>query len=361
MLHHPFFDNKMGERRHRSRSPRDPDDFIPVPAAPKSQPAPSRPPWLSSSTLALDDPLLQLHEELIDFHNFTLPTPGEKAAQINVIKRLEMIGRELWTDAQVRTFGSMETGLWVPGSDIDVVVLTEQETDVQNMINDYATLLLERKIACELERILNARVPIIKMKDKETDLTVDICFNVENGLAGVEVVKQYLERYPEVPYLVSALKIFLKQRGLNDTYNGGVGSFLLFCTVVSAVQQHSSHRRDRSKYRYFTLGHYFMYFLRLYGQDLDYERVGVSIRGEGSFFNKHAKNWRYPERDRTLLALECPQNPENDLGRNSYNIELVRKAYEHAYKILCAQTFKQRGQTPLSSLIRCDRNLLDRK
>ena len=353
----------MGEhrRRSRSRSPHQSDEFIPVPIAPKQPLVSSRAPWLSPNTLSIEDPLLQLHEELIDFHAFVQPTRGEKAAQKSVIERLQGLAKELWSDAQLRTFGSMETGLWVPGSDIDIAVLTEMETDPQVLINDFATLLLERKIACELERILNARVPIIKMKDRETDMTVDICFNIENGITGVEVVKQYIERYPEIPYLISALKLFLKQRGLNDTYNGGVGSFLLVCTVVAAVQQHCSHRRDRSKYRYFTLGHYFMYFLRLYGEDLDYERVGVSIRGEGSFFNKRAKGWKYSDRDRTLLALECPQNPDNDLGRNSYNIELVRKAYEHAYKLLCAQTFKQRGQTPLSCLIRSDRSLTDRR
>jgi non-canonical poly(A) RNA polymerase PAPD5/7 len=36
-----------------------------------------------------------------------------------------------------------------------------------------------------------------------------------------------MERYPEVKYLAICLKYFLKQRGLNETYEGGVGSFLL--------------------------------------------------------------------------------------------------------------------------------------
>lgn len=51
-------------------------------------------------------------------------------------------------------------------------------------------------------------------------------------------------------------------------------------------------------------------------------QVGVSCRRGGSFFSKRAKGFHQVERP-YLLAVEDPNDPENDLGRNSYNVSRV--------------------------------------
>ena len=52
-------------------------------------------------------------------------------------------------------------------------------------------------------------------------------------------------------------------------------------------------------------------------------QVGVSCRKGGFFFNKRAKGF-YQEDRPFMLAVEDPNDPDNDLGKNSYNIARVR-------------------------------------
>ena len=46
-----------------------------------------------------------------------------------------------------------------------------------------------------------------------------------------------------------------------------------------------------------------------------------------------------------LLAIENPQSPDIDMGRNSYLIQRVKKAFDHAHKILRYAVSKHRSAT----------------
>ena len=249
-------------------------------------------------------------------------------------------------------FGSFETGLWLPNSDIDIVIMTGTDDASNDLINKFAYKVCSIEMASEMDRVFSARVPILKMKDKKTGVYLDISFNLENGLQGITLVKEYLDRYPEAKYIICVIKYFLKQRGLNDTYSGGIGSFLLFCMVISSLQHHPAHKGDRKYYSRYSLAHYLVHFFRLYGDDFNYETVGISIKGEGSYFKKKSRNWAYNDKPGSI-AVECPQNPDTDLGRGSHGIDLVKRAFSHAYKLLCAQS-KKLALTPLNMIIRND-------
>ena len=53
-------------------------------------------------------------------------------------------------------------------------------------------------------------------------------------------------------------------------------------------------------------------------------------REGGAFFDKRTRGLLQPERP-FMLAVEDPNEPENDLGKGSYNIPRVRQAFEFAY------------------------------
>lgn len=352
---------KYPEKKNRSRSrtpnppsdpPPPPSDFIPLSTKISAPPSKDIPPWVRPNTLTFIDLNLQLHEEILDFFDFMQPSPSDLSSREEVISRMRKIARDLWENSEVSVFGSYETGLWLPNSDLDLLVQTGTNEKSEDLINNFAFSICKLGMASEMDRILSATVPILKMKDKATGIYLDICFNIENGLQGVGLVKDYLARYPQAKYLVCVVKYFLKQRGLNDTYSGGIGSFLLFCMVICSIQQHPALRSERKNYARFTLGHYLMYFFKLFGEELNYESTGISIRGEGAFFKKSSKNWTYFDKE-NYLSVECPQNPENDLGKSSYSIELVKKSFSHAYKLLCSQN-RRIAKTPLNMIIRQD-------
>lgn len=63
-----------------------------------------------------------LREEIKDFYKFMSLRPEEEAMRNEVVKRIESVIKELWPSADVQIFGSFSTGLYLPTSDIDLVV-----------------------------------------------------------------------------------------------------------------------------------------------------------------------------------------------------------------------------------------------
>lgn len=82
--------------------------------------------------------------------------------------------------------------------------------------------------------------------------------------------------------MLLVLKCFLKSRALNETFTGGVSSFLLTLMVVSYLQR----RYKESGTDNMTLGHHLMEFFHLYGTKFNYDEVGISIREGGFYFKK---------------------------------------------------------------------------
>ncbi|XP_016403542.1 non-canonical poly(A) RNA polymerase PAPD7-like, partial [Sinocyclocheilus rhinocerous] len=63
----------------------------------------------------------------MDFYNFMSPRPQETTMRQEVVDRIESVIKELWPTADVQIFGSFSTGLFLPTSDIDLVVFGKWE------------------------------------------------------------------------------------------------------------------------------------------------------------------------------------------------------------------------------------------
>ena len=60
----------------------------------------------------------------------------------------------------------------------------------------------------------------------------------------------------------------------------------------------------------------------------------------GSYFNKRDNpDWYNPMRP-FLLTIQNPRSPEDDVSRNSYAVEAIRRAFKHAYYVLTANFWK---------------------
>ena len=88
-----------------------------------------------------------------------------------------------------------------------------------------------------MEVISSARVPLVKFVHAKTGLAVDVCFDETMGLRGSVLIRSMLHKWrPLMGSLILVLKCFLQQRGLHETYTGGVGSFLLQIMVLHMLQ-----------------------------------------------------------------------------------------------------------------------------
>ena len=186
-----------------------------------------------------------------------------------------------------------------------------------------------------LEVVESARIPLVKYVDAASGTAVDVSFDVESGLRTGKLVRSYIDAMPPLRPLVLVLKFFLSQRGLNETFTGGVGSYMLQLMVVSFLQQR--HRTDRATGLVSpqNLGSLLLEFFELYGRDLNYTTTAISVRRHGAYFPKRSRNWMYPTRP-NLLAIENPDDDKLDVGKNSYNIGRVRRAFDHAHDAIVA-------------------------
>uniref|UniRef100_A0AAX7TSI7 Terminal nucleotidyltransferase 4A n=1 Tax=Astatotilapia calliptera TaxID=8154 RepID=A0AAX7TSI7_ASTCA len=273
--------------------------------------------------------LFSLHEEIMDFFSFMSPKPEEESMRRDVVNRIEGIIKDLWPTVQI--FGSFSTGVYLPTSDIDLVVFgkwdrpplqeLEQALKKHNVSGSHPIKLLDK-----------ATVPIIKLTDCETRVRVDISFNVETAVKAAQFIKSYLKKYPVLPPLIFVLKQFLLQRELNEVFTGGISSYSLILMAISFLQLHP--RIDTSRPN-INLGILLIEFFALYGRDFDYIKTAIRVKNGGAYLCKEEMLKEMENGNRpSLLCIEDPVQPGNDVGRSSYGVLQVKQVFDFAYMVL---------------------------
>ncbi|ORX92810.1 Nucleotidyltransferase, partial [Basidiobolus meristosporus CBS 931.73] len=288
-----------------------------------------------------------LHQEIQHFVEYISPSPEEHEMRFMVYKSIEQVVQSLWPEAKVRLFGSYDTQLYLPTSDIDVVIfLPDLVSNNKRYLYLLAQTLETSGVATKIRVVAKARVPIIKLQEAVSRYQVDISFNVENGVQSVPIIKEMVLKSPAVRPLVLLLKQFLLLRGLNEVYNGGLGSYSILLIVVNFLQLHpklSTGQVDPEK----DLGRLLVDLFFLYGKKFNYMQDGICVEGEGSYFNKAEKGWSN-SKDPGLLSIQDPQDPNNDVSKGSFEIMRVKQAFSSAYdsltSLLSSQTVSERSQ-----------------
>ncbi|KAM3919185.1 terminal nucleotidyltransferase 4B isoform 1-T1 [Leptodactylus fuscus] len=285
-------------------------------------------PWKSRN---YSDEVIGLHEEILDFYKYMSPRPEEEKMRMEVVNRIENVIKELWPSADVQIFGSFKTGLYLPTSDIDLVVFGKWENLPLWTLEE---ALRKHKVADEnsVKVLDKATVPIIKLTDSYTEVKVDISFNVQNGVKAATLIRDFIKKYPVLPYLVLVLKQFLLQRDLNEVFTGGIGSYSLFLMAVSFLQLHPREDACSPNANYGVL---LIEFFELYGRHFNYLKTGIRIKDGGSYVAKDEVQKSMLDGYRpSMLYIEDPLQPGNDVGRSSYGAMQVKQAFDYAYVVL---------------------------
>ncbi|KAM0683990.1 Non-canonical poly(A) RNA polymerase papd5 [Mitosporidium daphniae] len=279
-------------------------------------------------------PIVQLHEEIIAFEQYISPTPSEMKARSDLLQRIDNVVQELWPGSKVSSFGSFYTQLYLPTSDVDLVVIGNSG---KSGLRRLASELVKQGLAEQhsIKVISRARIPIIKFTEKKSKIVVDISFNQESGVEGSEKLRRLVGKWPGIRPLLLVLKQFLLNRGLNEVYSGGLSSYGLILLCVSFFQMHPmiQARLIRPEEN---LGVLLIEFFELFGKCLSYDRVGVSVLGRGSYFEKGERFPISNHHSGHLLAVEDPYDTSNDVTKASFSISVVRQAFGYAFEILTA-------------------------
>ncbi|KAK7272528.1 hypothetical protein RJT34_29184 [Clitoria ternatea] len=341
-------------------------DPLPEPVAtpePKTPALVPEPPTLESGwfrgNCKFRSPMLQLHKEIVDFCEFLSPTQEEKAARDLAIESVFDVIKHIWPHCQVEVFGSFRTGLYLPTSDVDVVILKSGLPNPQMGLNAISRALSQRSMAKKIQVIGKARVPIIKFVERKSGVAFDISFDIDNGPKAAEYIQEAVVKWPPLRPLCLILKVFLQQRELNEVYSGGIGSYALLTMLMAMLR---NLRLSQVSVEH-NLGILLVQFFDFYGRKLNTSDVGVSCSGAGTFFSKKIKGFLNKGRP-FLIGIEDPQAPENDIGKSSFNYFQIRSAFSMAFTTLTNPkiiTSLGPSRSILGTIIRPDPVLVERK
>ena len=243
-------------------------------------------------------------------------------------------------------YGSRSYGLSLADSDIDIVV-TNLEGDPSRHTRRLSEALSNESWVLRSFPLDRAAVPVIKLQTILTPLSADISFGAEtesrggvmvhSGMAMGGIMCGLKTNLPAMGPLVCVLKQYLKERGLNTPYTGGLSSICLACMVASYLQDVAStadsHSHDSSnphsnpnslEFNQATcskethLGELLTGFLDHYGQ-LDYTKASVSVH--------HGTSSERPsDANGSSLFIEDPLQPGSDanIARGVFGMPSVK-------------------------------------
>ncbi|KAF7364035.1 Poly(A) RNA polymerase cid14 [Mycena sanguinolenta] len=298
------------------------------------------------------------HREVESFVNWISPTPQEDEIRGLIVQIISRAVTESFPDASVYPFGSFATKLYLPLGDIDLVIRSQSMAyaDTNAVLHALAATIKRSHITNKVTIIAKAKVPIVKFVTNHEygRFNVDLSINQDNGIIAGGIINGFLRDFGggennclALRALVLLTKLFLSQRGMNEVYTGGLGSYAIVCLVISFLQMHPKIRHghidpDRN------LGVLVVEFFELYGRRFNYEEVGISLRDGGSYFGKRQRGWGWGEqwgggRKGGLLSIEDPGDPTNDISSGSYNFQNVRKNLAGAHEILTSVIYLRAG------------------
>jgi len=313
-----------------------------APALLTSTPAP----WLAYSFQhdKKAPPFVRLHNEILTLCEYIAPSVHEMNQRDALLIEVTEIIHSLWPKSTVSVFGSQMTKILTPTSDLDILVMNVPETkhDPLEMYNTLAEKLKDSSLVSYVEAITNAKVPIVKFDHRKSGISVDICINNDSGVRTGKLIRKFVREYPPLRPLVLVLKMFLvgfsldilinfhrlsyylflllisqAQRKMNETYSGGIGSFVLTLMIVSFLQMKqrncalssmsqqinaglleigvspnkgdSTNKTASLPVPSWNLGTLLLEFLQLYGMSFNYFSAGISITEGGSYLVKRKR------------------------------------------------------------------------
>ncbi|CRH01751.1 nucleotidyltransferase, putative [Plasmodium relictum] len=270
------------------------------------------------------------------------PTKEEKLLKLKSLLKLELIVKSIFPKSKMEVFGSFVTGLSIPGSDVDVCFMNVDGEDI-NCLYIIAYALIKLNIYSDIKIVKDAKVKILKYTDRESGVQIDICINQKSSRETTEFILKQIKEYIYLRPLVLLLKFFLNSRNLNETYTGGIGSFLLCCMVLHFLQLHPS-TFDNYTYNNTYLVKLLIEFFNFYSIDYNLNDNCSIMRGLGHIMPRMLRK-EFEGCDR--ICFENPIDTSLDIGRNAYKIKYILYLFSYTFCSLLSLVSKLKREKSL--------------
>ncbi|CAM8948749.1 unnamed protein product [Rhodiola kirilowii] len=124
--------------------------------------------------------------------------------------------KHIWPQCKVKFLDPLETGLYLPTSDIDVSSIGLRTPQLG--LRALSRALSQKALLQNIQVIAKARVPIIKFVERKSEVAFDISFDAHNDLKLQSLSRQL---FPSC---------------LHYVYSGGIGSYALLAMLIAMLQ-----------------------------------------------------------------------------------------------------------------------------
>lgn len=272
---------------------------------------------------------------------------------------LKAVVRRMWPSAIADVYGSVSTGLAVPASDLDVVVVgvpdSVQWFGISAALNGLASELRRCSWVSTVKVIERTAVPILKVdcaavpsgpgdSDSRSIIKMDVSLdwlNAHRGLATSAFVQRQQAIHPQLTSLLIVLKQLLLEKGLSDPYKGGLSSYALTIMITALLQQYALLPPAARP----NTGHLLLEFLQTYGTGFDTRRHGVlasSAASAGPLAPLNPQNFGGVPRVGTPewwapadpVVIQDPLDAVNNVGRTCFGFRQVQLVFDQALRAM---------------------------
>lgn len=103
---------------------------------------------------------------------------------------------------------------------------------------------LETKRRCDFQNVYDPNLLYyldIKDRKKARNIKVDLTINLEEGVVcsspSTEFMRTWLTQYPIIQRITIAFKYILAEKGYNENFKGGIGSYCLFVMIAAYFKE----------------------------------------------------------------------------------------------------------------------------
>jgi len=257
---------------------------------------------------------------------FLTPLPFEEEARKILLQKIKNLTMDLFQGCKIEIFGSYASELFLPSGDIDISIM--YGGNVTNLLDKMKYKLKSFLELKHIEARYKAKVPLLRIIEQSTDITIDFTFNNTTGTENNNVIKNFCEKFPALRFLTLFIKQFIKHRQLGPS-NDGLGGYPLVLMIVAFLQYlYREQGYIEENYAIILIN-----FFRFYGVDFNYENVYISVEGDGEFRPKSDIHYD----NNNQLYIENPLYPSINVAVacNARSIIKIKKAFKYAYYTLC--------------------------
>ena len=349
------------------------------------------PKWMSTTTQNMENSSERFNSEITDYINYIVPSNFALTKRTYTIELLTHIIEKYNPNWKVILYGSFSQNISTIFSDLDFAIYNNQSFSSGDTFQLFyiMNILSNEGFSQDIE-FINANCPILRGTCINTGINFDICFNKRSsGIKAIELVRNVVDNNTIIKQAVIFIKILLKIKNLNETFTGGMCSFLVFHLVYyfytvyinkNKIEKDSNKKNkdcdnsfskkkseenifikeiidinepseeeqinseeiinkfsiinskeisifDNSSNYDIKIGDFLLAFFKFYGFEFDYKHYGFSLN-EKNFGQTFKKMNGYQENS---ISVESIEQEEIDIGIKCFNYDKIVDLFQRMY------------------------------